>query len=230
MLETENTWAGRGMLFDMDGTLVDSGPAVVRCWDRLFAELGLDARFEPHWHGQPARSVVAMAMPEASEAEREAALQRSQELELNDVSDITILPGTRRVLGELEQAQQQLGRPCWAIVTSCTRALFEARWGATGLPAPGVLVTVDDVTRGKPDPEPYLTGAARLGLAPSECLALEDAPLGLASAGSAGTIPLAVLNTNSRDNVAAHARHIVNNLDNLSVTVRGDGLTVTLNR
>ncbi|MGQ4505784.1 HAD-IA family hydrolase [Dermabacteraceae bacterium P13103] len=223
-------WIGKGMLFDMDGTLVDSGPAVVRCWNLLFKELGLDSRFEPHWHGQPARSVVKMAMPDASESELAAALARSQELELADVSDIKILPGTREILAALDRAQATLGRPTWAIVTSCTRALFNARWATTGLPQPGVLVTVDDVTHGKPHPEPYRLGAKRLGLAPGECLALEDAPLGLTSARDAGAVPLAVLNTNRRESVASHSTYVVETLANLSVAVRDNNLAVTFTR
>src|SRR5690625_5605032 len=74
-----------------------------------------------------------------------------------------MLPGTERLLAELDAAAQQLGRSTWTIVTSCTRPLFEARWATTGLPLPDGLVTADQVTDGKPDPEPYLLGARRLG-------------------------------------------------------------------
>src|SRR5690625_6060066 len=106
-----------------------------------------------------------------------------------------MLPGTERLLAELDAAAQQLGRSTWTIVTSCTRPLFEARWATTGLPLPDGLVTADQVTDGKPDPEPYLLGARRLGVHPIGALVIEDSVGGLRSGTDAGSRTLAVTST-----------------------------------
>ena len=136
------------LLLDMDGPLIDSGPAVERSWNTLLRELGTALEFGPAHHGMPARQVLAEVLPGASEEQLQAAHRRIEELEIEDVEGIVVLPGTERLLGELDAAAEQLGRATWTIVTSCTRPLFEARWARTGLPVPAGLVTADQVTRG----------------------------------------------------------------------------------
>jgi sugar-phosphatase len=99
-----------------------------------------------------------------------AAQRHIEELEASDVDGVTALPGARRLLAALPADR-------WAVVTSGTRAVAQARLRAAGLTCPR-LVTADDVRRGKPDPEPYLVGAAQLGVPPERCLVVEDAPAG----------------------------------------------------
>ncbi len=189
--------AHAAVLFDMDGTLVDSTASVVRCWVRLAEELGvgLDRLRAAAGHGRPARDIVADLLPGEDERVRAAALARITELEVADVEGVVALPGAVAAL----TAAGARG----AIVTSCTRDLAVARWSAAGLPVPAVVVTADDVARGKPDPEPFLSGARLLGVDPARCLVVEDAPAGLVAGRAAGAATLAVTTTHAAEDLDA---------------------------
>ena len=157
------------VIFDMDGTLIDSTPAVLRAWDTWADEHGLSqAEFVRH-HGVPSEGVVRAILP----VERQdAGIARINELELTDVDGIVVLPGAAEALASLVGAKN-------AIATSCTTPLAKARIRAAGLRPPSVLITADDVARGKPHPDPFLAAAEGLGIDPSRCLVVEDAPMGL---------------------------------------------------
>ncbi len=202
------------VLFDMDGTLVDSTPAVERSWATWGTEYGLTRSALEAGHGQPASQLVTSLLPPADVAQ---GLARIAELELADVHDITILPGAVALLNALPQDRV-------AIVTSATRALAAARIAAAGLSAPAAVVTFDDVTKGKPDPEPFLLGAARLGIDPSRCLVVEDAPAGIAAGRAAGCATLAVTTTSSRDQL--HADLVVDSLAEVSIVAGPDGFSL----
>ncbi len=214
------------LLLDMDGTLIDSAPAVMRSWNRLFRELGSSRTFTPALHGMPAAQVLREAFPGLDEEAVAQAHARIEDMELADVEGIVVLPGTERVLDELGRATEALGRPAWTIVTSCTRRLFEARWAVTGLPAPDTIVTADQVAMGKPDPEPYRLGAERLGVDPSRTLVIEDAVGGLRSGRDAGARTLAVTTTTAAGDLRPLAEALVTSLDDLEVRARDGYLVV----
>lgn len=214
------------LLLDMDGTLIDSGPAVERAWNTLLRELGTDLEFGHAQHGKPARQVLTELLPELSEEELATAHARVEALEIADVSSIVTLPGTERLLRELDEAAQQLGRATWTIVTSCTAPLFEARWATTGLPVPAQMVTADQVARGKPDPAPYLLGAERLGVPPEASIVLEDSVGGLVSGTDAGARTVAVTSTTPASELAPLADALVTSLDDLEVRVDGEDLVL----
>jgi mannitol-1-/sugar-/sorbitol-6-phosphatase len=215
---------GTALLLDMDGTLIDSGPAVERSWNRLFAELGTELEFGAEQHGKPARQVLGELLPDLDGEQIDAAHRRIEELEMEDVDGIVVLPGTERLLAELDAAAARLGRATWTIVTSCTRPLFEARWARTGLPVPAGLVTADQVSRGKPDPEPYLLGAERLGVAPAGAIVIEDSIGGLRSGAAAGSATIAVTSTTPAGDLAPLADALVTSLDDLELRVDGTEL------
>jgi sugar-phosphatase len=203
------------VLFDMDGTLIDSTPVVVRSWVRWAQEEGLDPRRLAHSHGVPARGIIEGVVP----AERvEAAVARIEQIELGDTEGILLLPGAAAALTALEGGHS-------AIVTSCTRPLAAARIDATGLVAPSLVVTASDVERGKPHPDPYLLAAQRLSADPADCLVVEDAPSGLASARAAGCATLAVTTTTAREDLAADA--VVETLAEVRFHVDGGRVRVT---
>lgn len=214
------------LLLDMDGTLVDSGEAVVRSWNALFAELGSDRTFTTELHGTPACQVIETALPDLSAEERARAAARIEEIESSDTEGILVLPGTERVLSELDAAAHELGRPTWTIVTSCTRRLFDARWAVTGLTVPEGIVTADQVSRGKPDPEPYLLGMERLRAPGSRSLVVEDSVGGLRAGRAAGAQTLAVTTTASRVELAGAADALVGTLEDIVVDVREGRLVV----
>ncbi|GAY10507.1 HAD-IA family hydrolase [Pseudonocardia sp. N23] len=180
-------------LFDMDGTLVDSTPAVVRCWTRWAQEHGVPDAALVNTHGRPAVEIIADVLPPDRVP---AALARIVALELADTDGVVPLPGALDALRATAPA---------AIVTSCTRDLALARIAAAGLPVPAVLVTADDVRAGKPAPEPFLLAADRLGVDPTGCLVVEDAPAGLAAGRAAGATTLAVAGTHALADLTADA-------------------------
>lgn len=174
------------VIFDMDGTLVDSTPAIVRTWTTWAIEHDITAEQLEGFHGVPSGDVIRSLLP----ADRvSAAIARIDELELADVADVIALPGAVAALAALPADRA-------AIATSANRPLALARLAAAGIEVPEVLVTVDDVSRGKPAPDPFLVAAERLGRDPGDCLVVEDAPKGLAAAAAAGCARLAVVTTN----------------------------------
>ncbi|QJU53112.1 HAD-IA family hydrolase [Herbiconiux sp. KACC 21604] len=172
-------------LFDLDGTLIDSTPAVNRSWEQLGREFGLTLDLMAAGHGQPAAQVIAALFPPEL---AEAALVRVTEIEADELDDVIALDGAAALLDSLPDPQR-------AIVTSGTRLIAGNRVAAAGLTSPAVFVTFDDVTRGKPHPEPYLLAASRLGVDPADCVVFEDAPAGLAAARAAGCATVAIAGT-----------------------------------
>ena len=178
----------RGVLFDLDGVLVDSTPAVARVWAWWAREHG----FEPDEvvrkaHGRPSIATISELLPHADHAAEDREVERR---EIADVQGVIPLPGAMELL-------QALPLDRWAIVTSCTRALAQVRIGAAGLPKPRHLVTSTDVQHGKPAPEPYLKGAQILGVPAANCLVVEDAPAGIRAGKAAGARVLALRTTAS---------------------------------
>lgn len=204
------------VLFDMDGTLIDSTPAVLRAWTTWMHEFGLSRDELGRHHGMPSAQVVRALLAEESHAE---AIARIDELELADVGDIVVLPGAAEALADLQDAKS-------AIATSCNAPLAQARIGAAGLVPPSVLVTVDDVARGKPAPDPFLEAARRLGVDPRRCLVVEDAPKGLEAAHAAGCFTLAVVTTTAREDLDADA--VVENLAEVVFVPAEHGIRVRL--
>jgi len=205
------------VLFDMDGTLIDSTPVVNRSWLRWATEEGVDPARLAGMHGVPAAGIVERLLPPERRA---AAVRRIDAIELADTEGITVLPGAAEALVALPRGRA-------AIATSCTRPLARARIAATSLAAPEVVVTADDVERGKPDPAPYLLAAARLGVQAARCLVVEDAPSGLASARAAGCATLAVATTHSvADLRAAAPDAVVASLAAVALVAGGEGVRV----
>jgi sugar-phosphatase len=202
----------QAMLFDNDGTLVSSLESVERCWTRWAGEYGLTAEafVAIELHGRTAAEVAADLLPAAVVPE---AVARIEQLEVEDVPNggVHPLPGARDFLDALPSDR-------WAVVTSATRRLAEARLGAVGI-LPRTLVAADDVTRGKPDPEPYLLAARLLGVDPADCVVFEDAPAGLRAGRAAGMTTVALATTHPAHELDADL--VVPDLSALSARVTG---------
>ncbi|MGI5448801.1 HAD-IA family hydrolase [Streptomyces sp. CA-243310] len=204
------------LLFDNDGTLVSSMESVRRCWTRWAREYGIteEAFAAVELHGRPAAEIIAELLPVEA---RPAALARIEELEVDDVAGgVVLLPGTGELLSSLPAGR-------WAVVTSATRPLAEARLREAGVDFPE-LVAADDVTRGKPDPEPFLLAAARLGVDPARCVVFEDAPAGLAAGRAAGMRTVALTTTHTAAELDADV--VVRDLSAVSAQVTDAGVTI----
>src|SRR6266849_867317 len=205
----------RGLLFDMDGVLVDSTAAVARVWSVWARKHGLDPEtVVKSAHGRPSISTIRELL---SGADHEAEDREVERLEIEDVEGIVSLPGAAELLRALPPSR-------YAIVTSATRPLAEVRLRAAGLPAPQNLVTARDVPRGKPNPDPYLMGARILGVAPAECVVIEDAPSGVRAGKAAGSRVVALRTTASDTELEeAGADWIVDDCAELFVEITAPG-------
>jgi len=174
------------LLFDLDGVLVDSTPAVIRVWSRWAIARGFDPNeVVRRAHGRPSIATIRDYLPHADAEIENREVERG---ELEDLAVVVPLPGARELLSSLPPER-------WTVVTSCTRRLAQTRLRAAGLPVPDRLVTCDDIENGKPDPEPYLKGASFLGFSPKDCVVVEDAPAGIGSGKAAGARVIACRTT-----------------------------------
>lgn len=168
----------KAVLFDMDGTLVDSDKAVERAWLTWASEFGVEGQTAYRLaHGAPSQYAVRRLFPAFDEDQVETASARQLELQYDDLDDVVAAPGALSLLAALKLP--------WAVVTSADARLAKARLGAAGIEPP-VLVTTDDIEVGKPDPAGYLLAAQLLNVAPANCLVVEDAEVGLEAARAAG--------------------------------------------
>lgn len=171
------------VLFDSDGVLVDSHVQVVECWTRLAAEFGLDIdRLLTELVGVRAVDTLGRHL---SGDRLVAACDRLEDLEVETAGGTVPIVGAAELLAALPDGR-------WTIVTSATRRLGTARWRGAGLPVPDRLVTADDVTAGKPDPQPFQAAAKVLGVDPARCLVFEDSASGGRAALAAGATVVAV--------------------------------------
>jgi mannitol-1-/sugar-/sorbitol-6-phosphatase len=165
------------ILFDLDGVLVHSDTSVQRSWREWARRRGISyAAVQSAAHGRRTVDTVRELAPQLEPSREAAALEAAQ---ARDVADVIAGRGAAELIMNLRE-------PEWAVVTSGTRALARARLRAANLPEPKVLICGDDVARGKPHPDSYLSAAARLGLATAECIVIEDAAAGVQAAHRAG--------------------------------------------
>ncbi|WP_241491771.1 HAD-IA family hydrolase [Sphingomonas endophytica] len=200
-------------LFDMDGTLINSIPSAVRAWTAWAERHGIDVdELMAVMHGVRAIETIRRFAPPGvdPQAEFEGLLQA----EIDDVADVVEIAGA----GAFTAA---LPRERWAIVTSAPRSLAEVRLRAAGLIPPAVMITADDVTRGKPAPDCFLMAAERLGVAAGDCLVWEDAPAGIAAGEAAGADVMVITATHHAPLETRHGA--VADYGALRVEVDGDG-------
>jgi sugar-phosphatase len=197
------------ILFDMDGTLVDSTACVERQWRRWAARHGLE--LEPILkvsHGRTTAETVRLVAPH---------LATEEEIRSFDVAEAEDTEGLKAVRGAVAFVSA-VPEDRWAVVTSAPRRLARVRLECAGIPLPRWIVCADDVSRGKPHPEPYLTAARLVGYPPQGCLAIEDAQAGVEAARAAGMQVLGITTTMSREELGVPC---VRDFEELRVRVDG---------
>jgi len=209
------TFSCSAIFFDLDGVLVDSTRAVDREWREWARRKGIDGdAVMAIAHGVRTIEVIRQVAPHL-DAEAEAA-----EIENDEAHDpdVVAMPGALELVRSIPTGR-------WGVVTSGTRLLASARLQFCGLPVPEILITSDDVTNGKPHPEPYLKGAERMGIAPADCLVIEDAPAGIQSARAGGMRVMGLASTYAESKLA-EADVVVEQLRNIQVSANGSGSLV----
>ncbi|HDX8596918.1 TPA: HAD-IA family hydrolase [Aeromonas dhakensis] len=210
------TLRARALLLDMDGTLVHSTGEVEAVW-RLWCRRH---RLDPEpvlamCHGVRSREVIRTLAPQLDLAQEVALLD---DLEIHHTGQAEALAGARTLLASLPVER-------WALVTSASQRVARHRLRSAGLPLPALLVGAEDVEHGKPDPEPYLLAAERLGLAAADCLVFEDAPAGISSALRAGC---RVVQVGGRQRLSPGISALIQDWRQVSVVVEAEGLQLTL--
>jgi len=207
------TFSCSAILFDLDGVLVDSTRAVDREWREWARRKGVDGdAVMAIAHGVRTIEVIRRVAPHL-DAEAEAAAIESHEA--GDQRGVVVMPGALQLVQSIPEGR-------WGVVTSGSRPLASNRLRYCGLPVPNVLVTSDDVTNGKPHPEPYLKGAEELGFKPMDCLVIEDAPAGIQSALAGGMKVIGMASTYAQSKLSV-ADTVVGKLAQIHVTSNGSG-------
>ena len=206
------------ILFDLDGVLCDSTQAVDREWREWAARKGVDGdAVMAIAHGVRTIEVIRRV---ALHLDAEAEAAAIEDHEAHDQTGVVVMPGAADLLRAIPEGR-------WGVVTSGSRLLAQNRLRYCGLPVPEVLVTSDDVTNGKPHPEPYLQGAEKLGLRPAECLVIEDAPAGIQSARAGGMKVIGLASTYGAAKLA-EADAVVKGLGRIQVSLNGAGSFVVM--
>jgi sugar-phosphatase len=207
----------RGILFDMDGVLISSIGSVERSWQKWSAARGVEPTHAIRLaHGRRAIETVRLLRPDLNAQEELEWLER---MELDDNMGVQMLDGVRSIL-------ETLPEEFWTVVTSATDRLARNRMAHAGIPVPARIVSADMVTHGKPHPEPYRKGAEILGLAPADCLVIEDSASGAQAGRAAGCQVLATLFSHSLSSLA-DADWVVPSLEEVCVAREGEILTIS---
>lgn len=208
----------KGVLFDMDGILISSLGSVERSWTKWANLRGIDPEYACRIaHGCRAIETVAKLRPDL---DSEAELKIIEDIEVEDNEGLTVLPGVLDLLAALPPDR-------WTVVTSATERLALVRLAAGGVPLPERLVTANQVTKGKPHPEPFLAGAALLGFAPEECVVFEDSSSGAQAGRTAGCTVVATTFSHPVETLNA-AHYLVSDLTGVSAEplAHGEGLAL----
>jgi len=199
------------ILFDLDGVLVDSTRSVDLEWRAWGRRKGVDGdAIMAIAHGVRSLEVIQRVAPHL---DAEAEVRELESREANHQEGVTVMPGAVQLVHSIPEAR-------WGVVTSGTRLLASARLRFCGLPVPTVLVTADEVTHGKPHPEPYLKGAGRLGFEAAECLVIEDAPAGIQAARAGGMKVIGITSTYPAEALSL-ADAVIGKLEQIRVTSNG---------
>jgi mannitol-1-/sugar-/sorbitol-6-phosphatase len=203
----------RGVLFDMDGVLIDSTSADERSWRRWARFHGMEGIFSPQaTHGRRTIDTLRLLRPDLDPL---IELDRMEAFDAEESDGMVLLAGVDRLLAALPPNT-------WTVVTSASDQVMRTRLETAGLTLPPNVVTAESVTNGKPHPEPYLTAAKLLNLDPTECLVVEDSPTGIEAGKAAGCKVLAVAFSHSATQLAG-ADWIVSSLGQVAVRPENDG-------
>lgn len=207
----------KGILFDMDGILISSIGSVERSWTTYAKMRGVDPELAIGLaHGRRAVETITALRPDL---DPDAELKVIEDIELADGEGIRVLPGVLKLINSLPMDR-------WTVVTSATSRLARMRLAAGGIPVPEQLVTSEHVNRGKPDPAPFLAGAALLGFPPEDCVVFEDSSSGVVSGRAAGCTVIGTTFSHTVESLAP-AHYLIADLTAVAATaVDAEGIVL----
>lgn len=201
----------------MDGVLISSLGSVERSWEKWAHSRGVDPALAIRTaHGRRAIETIRLLRPDLNDL---AELEWLEEMEFADNVGLEMLSGVCPILAALPDR-------FWTVVTSATERLARSRMAHGGVRVPARIVSAEMVSHGKPHPEPYRKGAALLGLAPQDCLVIEDSASGAQAGHAAGCKVLATLFSHSLSSLI-HADWVVRSLEEVRIAVDGDALSIS---
>lgn len=204
----------KGVLFDMDGILISSLGSVERSWTKWACSRGIDPDYAMSIvHGRRSIESIALLRPDLDSAAENKIIE---DMECEDNEGLRVLPGVQQLLTALPAER-------WTVVTSATEKLARVRLAVGGIPIPPRFVHGDSVTEGKPNPAPFLAGAALLGLAPNDCVVFEDSASGVAAGRAAGCTVIATTFSHDAESLSA-ADYLVADLQAISARRTPDGI------
>lgn len=204
----------KGVLFDMDGILISSLGSVERSWTKWARMRGIDPEYAISVvHGRRAIDSVERLRPDLDSS---AELKIIEDFECEDNDGLQVLPGVLALLASLPNDR-------WTVVTSATERLARVRLAAGGVPVPDRLVTAETVKEGKPNPAPFLAGAAQLGFVPQDCVVFEDSSSGAEAGRAAGCMVVATTFSHPTESLNA-AHYLVEDLTGIATRTTPEGL------
>ncbi|EMY7536153.1 HAD-IA family hydrolase [Salmonella enterica] len=205
----------KAVLFDLDGTLVDSGSCIERLWTYWAEKNHIDVNYVLSViHGRTVSETLKLISPYFY---NQKCIDEIEFLAMEALSHVSPIPGVIDVLKKIPMNKV-------AIVTSGVKTVSMRSLMGAGIPVPNIMITAEDVSRGKPDPEPYLKAASRLGVNPDNCLVFEDANSGIRSAIAAGMSVISIGTTGHSfsDNISTH----LDDYKNISIAIKDDLITI----
>jgi sugar-phosphatase len=206
------------VLIDLDGTLMDSAPRILRAWQEWAQRKGIP--FETILnvlHGRRSIDTIRLIAPWLPVEEEVAALEAD---EISDMQDVRLYPGAAELMEKLRHSPH-------AIVTSGSRLAAEARLKYVGLPIPAGLISGDEIQAGKPAPDGYILAARRLGMDPGDCVVIEDSPVGVEAGKAASMRVIAVASTHAAE-ALERADAVVHELTDIDFHAGGDSIEIQL--
>jgi mannitol-1-/sugar-/sorbitol-6-phosphatase len=209
----------KAIIFDLDGTLVDSIECVEKTWNTWCKKYNISLdKFSPAMHGITSYQTIKTIAPDL---DTDKVVVEFDEIELKQTEGLKLIPKADKILNELPPEK-------WAIATSGSKKLATTRLSYIGLPIPKIMITADDITNSKPNPEPYLLAAKHLGIPADDCVVFEDSLAGIESGKAAGAKVIGLTALFKKDKLSK-TDAVINDFSDIKIEIKDNKLKIHIN-